>query len=168
MALYDNNQTPNDDIFGAEFFDGMTNPEAGASYVTEPGDHPARLMSLKTGTTPKGAKFVNLLWMTDDGKWVGHKIYTRSADPLKDRALGSKAAEAMTQYGWSAAQFKEVVLSGKVPVLDATITVKIESSFGGKDYAEVTRVKPVSIQPPAVVVPPLPASGDASDDGLPF
>jgi hypothetical protein len=168
MPLYDNNQTPDDDIFGGEFFEGMTNPEEGRNYVDKAGDHPARLMSCKTGTTAKGAKFANLLWLTDDGKYVGHKIYTRSADPLKDRALGQKAAVVIAEYNWTPEMFKSIVKSGKVPLLDAIISVKVESNFGGKDYAEVVRVRPVSIQPPMTVASVISASGSASDDGLPY
>jgi hypothetical protein len=164
MSLYDNSGQPSgDDLFGDGFMEGMTNPEAGVSYVTKSGEYPARLMGLKTGTTAKGAKFVSLLWMTDEGEYVTHKIYTRSADPLKNRALGSKAAEVVAGYNWTPERFKDIVLSGRVPVLDAIITVKIESNFGGRDYAEVTHVKPVALQPVTVA-----SVISASGDGLPY
>ena len=163
MSLYDNSSQPSgDDLFGDGFMEGMTNPEAGSNYVTEAGDHSARLKALKTGTTPKGTRFVNLLWMTDEGQLVGHTIYTRSANPINNRALGSKAAEVIAEYNWTPERFKDIVLSGKVPLLDAVITVKIESNYGGRDYAEVTHVKPVALQPPVASVI------SASDDGLPY
>ena len=162
MSLYDNSGQPSgDDLFGDGFLEAMTNPEAGVSYVTKSGEYPARLMGLKTGTTAKGAKFVSLLWLTDEGEYVTHKIYTRSADPLKNRALGSKAAEIIAEYNWTPERFKDIVLSGRVPVLDAIISVEI-SDFGGRGFAEVTRVKPVALQPPVA------SATSALGDGLPY